>query len=108
MRAAEIMAAGCDRSLVQVLRMIVDSAREELEQQSASPDASKELAEAKAEIARLQKKTEMLLTRTVELQDELLNVHKAEKAEREKKAERSSAEESVECTANTGHSAARS
>ena len=65
-------------------------------------------AEAKAEIARLQKKTEMLLTRTVELQDELLNVHKAEKAEREKRAEKSSAEESVGRAAHTGHTAARS
>lgn len=108
MRAAEIMAANCDGSWGQVLRMIVDSAREELEQQSASPDVSKELAEARAEIARLQKKTEKLLTRTVELQDELLSVHKAEKAEREKRAEISSAEESVGRAAHTGHTAARS
>ena len=68
----------------------------------------RELAEAKAEIARLQKKMEMLLTRTVELQDELLTVHRAEKAKREKKAEQPSAEESVECAAHTGHTAARS
>ncbi|WP_240825614.1 hypothetical protein [Desulfovibrio sp. UIB00] len=108
MRTAEGIAADCHGSWGQVLRMIVDGAREELEQQSASPDASKELAEARAEIARLQKKTEMLLTRTVELQDELLNVHKAEKAEREKRAEKSSAEESVGRAAHTGHTAARS
>lgn len=68
----------------------------------------RELTEAKAEIARLQKKMEMLLTRTVELQDELLTVHRAEKAKREKKAEQPSAEESVECAAHTGHTAARS
>lgn len=108
MRTAEGIAADCHGSWGQVLRMIVDGAREELEQQSASPDASKELAEARAEIARLQKKTEMLLTRTVELQDELLNVHRAEKAEREKRAEKSSAEESVGRAAHTGHTAARS
>ena len=108
MRTAEGIAADCHGSWGQVLRMIVDGAREELEQQSASPEVSKELAEAKAEIARLQKKTEMLLTRTVELQDELLNVHKAEKAEREKRAEKSSAEESVGRAAHTGHTAARS
>ena len=107
-RAAEAMVADCHGSWGQVLRMIVDGAREELEQQSASPEASKELAEARAEIARLQKKTEMLLTRTVELQDELLSVHKAEKAEREKRAEKSSAEESVGRAAHTGHTAARS
>lgn len=108
MRTAEGIAADCHGSWGQVLRMIVDGAREELEQQSASPEVSKELAEAKAEIARLQKKTEMLLTRTVELQDELLNVHKAEKAEREKRAEKSSAEESVGRAVHTGHTAARS
>lgn len=108
MRTAEGIAADCHGSWGQVLRMIVDGAREELEQQSASPEVSKELAEAKAEIARLQKKTEMLLTRTVELQDELLNVHRAEKAEREKRAEKSSAEESVGRAAHTGHTAARS
>ena len=107
-RAAEAMVAECSGSWGQVLRMIVDGAREELEQQSASPEVSKELAEAKAEIARLQKKTEMLLTRTVELQDELLNVHRAEKAEREKKAETSLAEESVGRAAHTGHTAAHS
>ena len=108
MRAAEAMAAECNGSWGQVLRKIIDNAREELDQQSASPDASKELAEARAEIARLQKKTEMLLTRTVELQDELLNIHKAEKAEREKRAEKSSAEESVGRAAHTGHTAAHS
>ena len=37
-----------------------------------APASTLELAEAMAEIARLQKKTEMLLTRTVELQDKLL------------------------------------
>ena len=104
---AEAIAADCGGSWGQTLKRIVENAKEEVSQQDVAT-SSQELTEAKAEIARLQKKTEMLLTKTVELQDELLNVHKAEKAEREKKVEQPSAEESVGRAAHTGHTAARS
>lgn len=106
-RAAEAIVADCEGSWGLALKRIVEGAKEEASQQDA-PASSQELAEARAEIARLQKKTEMLLTKTVELQDELLNVHRAEKAEREKKAENPSAEESVGRAAHTGRTAARS
>ena len=79
MRVAEAMAADCHGSWGQVLRMIVDNAREELEQQSGSPEASKELAEARAEITRLQKELLGLQGEIIGLQKELLGIHKAEK-----------------------------
>ena len=99
MRAAEAMAADCHGSWGQVLRMIVDNAREEMEQQSGSPETSKELAEARAEIARLHKKLEGLQSEIIGLQKELLAIHKAEKPQ---------ANECPGRAADTGQTVARS
>ena len=99
MRVAEAMAADCHGSWGQVLRMIVDNAREEMEQQSGSPETSKELAEARGEILRLHKKLEGLQGEIISLQKELLAIHKAEKPQ---------ANECPGRAADTGQTVARS
>lgn len=65
-RTAEAIAVDCGGSWGQTLKRIVENAKEEVSLQDVAT-SSQELTEAKAEIARLQKKTEVLLTRTVEL-----------------------------------------
>ena len=85
MRVAEAMAADCHGSWGQVLRMIVDNARVELETNESTneikmaPETQKELAEAKGEIIRLQKELLGLQGEIIGLQKELLGIHKAEK-----------------------------
>lgn len=102
LRVGEAMAADCGGSWGQVLRMIVDNAREELEQQGSAPQTSQELAKAKDEALRLHRMMEGLQGEIINLQKELLAMHKAEKAER------TEAKECAGRAASTGHTAARS
>ena len=105
MRVAEAMAADCHGSWGQVLRMIVDNARVELETNESTneikmaPETQKELAEAKGEIIRLQKELLGLQGEIISLQKELLAIHKAEKPQ---------ANECPGRAADTGQTVARS
>lgn len=106
LRVGEAMAADCGGSWGQVLRLIVDNAREELEtdecanEMKIAPETQKELAEAKGEIMRLYKKLEGLQDEVINLQKELLAMHKEEKTVR--------AEGRTGQDAHTGQPAARS
>ncbi len=106
LRVGEAMAADCGGSWGQVLRLIVDNAREELEtnecanEMKMAPETQKELAEAKGEIIRLYKKLEGLQDEVISLQKELLVMHKEEKTVR--------AEGRTGQAAHTGQPAARS
>ena len=78
-KAAEHMANDCGGAWGNVLKLVIGQAQEETEQQSVSPEAALELAEARGEILRLHKKLEGLQSEIIGLQKELLAIHKTEK-----------------------------